>query len=103
MLVHPLSALLSSAHAWDLVGVVLKVELVVVAQLLAPHDPTVGEDDDVVVSVDLDRLGHAVRVATVIDVPAEKNNISALNLNKGYHVKNNFESAHFLSSTLQDS
>ena len=72
MLVHPLSALLSSAHAWDLVGVVFKVELVVVAQLLAPHDPTVGEDDDVVVSVDLDRLGHAVGVATVIDVPAEK-------------------------------
>ena len=103
MLVHPLSALLSSAHAWNLVGVVFKAELVVVAQLLAPHDPTVGEDDDVVVSVDLDRLGHAVGVATVIDVPAEKNNISALNLNKGYHVKNNFESAHFLSSTLQDS
>ena len=73
MLVHPLSALLSSAHAWDLVGVVFKVELVVVAQLLAPHDPTVGEDDDVVVSVYLDRLGHAVGVATVIDVPAEKN------------------------------
>ena len=94
---------MSSAHAWDLVGVVFKVELVVVAQLLAPHDPTVGEDDDVVVSVYLDRLGHAVGVATVIDVPAEKNNISALNLNKGYHVKNNFESAHFLSSTLHDS
>ena len=103
MLVHPFSALLSSAHAWDLVGVVFKVELVVVAQLLAPHDPTVGEDYDVVVSVYLDRLGHAVGVATVIDVPAEKNNISALNLNKGYHVKNNFESAHFLSSTLHDS
>ena len=51
MLVHPFSALLSSTHAWDLVGVVLKVELVVVAQLLAPHDPTVGEDYDVVVSV----------------------------------------------------
>ena len=63
---------MSSAHAWDLVGVVFKVELVVVAQLLAPHDPTVGEDYDVVVSVDLDRLGHAVGVATVIDVPAEK-------------------------------
>jgi len=28
MLVHPLSALCSSAHAWDLVGVVFKVELV---------------------------------------------------------------------------
>ena len=93
---------MSSAHAWDLVGVVFKVELVVVAQLLAPHDPTVGEDYDVVVSVSLDRLGHAVGVATVIDVPAEKK-ISALNLNKGYHVKNNFESAHFRSSTLQDS
>ena len=69
MLVHPLSALCGSAHAWDLVGVVFKVELVVVAELFSPHDATVGKDYDVVVAVDLDRLRHAVGVATVIDVP----------------------------------
>ena len=58
MLVHPFSALLSSAHAWDLVGVVLKVELVVVAELFAPGDSSVGEDDDVVPAI-RERLQHA--------------------------------------------
>lgn len=61
-LVHPFSAILRAAAAWNPI-VVLKVKFVVVAEFSPPRNSLVGENNDVEIAVYLDRLGHTVGVA----------------------------------------
>lgn len=54
LLIHIFSAALRSATAWNLV--VLDVKLVVVRQLFTGHDASQGEDDDVLLTENIDDL-----------------------------------------------
>lgn len=66
-LVEELPALLGAAVAGQLVAGVLDGELVVVGELLPPVDLAHGEDDDVLLPVDVDDPRVAVGLAGVVD------------------------------------
>lgn len=70
-LVHPLAAVRSATQTWDLVLVVFHIEFVIVGQLFSPCDASVGDDEDLVLAVDLYNLCHAVGVARVVHVAGQ--------------------------------
>lgn len=69
ILVHPFSAVYSSTVTWNLVLVIFKIKLIVIAKLLPFLDSPAGANDNFVSSLESDHLRHAVGGTRVVDVP----------------------------------
>lgn len=80
ILVHPFSAVYSSTVTWNLVLVIFKIKLIVIAKLLPFLDSPAGANDDFVSSLKSHHLSHAVRCTRMVDIPMkrefEKGNLS---------------------------
>lgn len=69
-LVHPLPAVHRSTVTWNLVLVIFKVKLIIIAELFSFLYPPVGADDNLVSSLKGHDFSHTVRGTGVVDVSA---------------------------------